>query len=261
LFVVAIIVVIASFIITTVFKQKIHKTKTLLLRAVDNIRKNYYDTALTNLINAYKIKKDQRILDIIIEFSKEFKPSEQNEIEILEITTSNQKKSKEKDKKLTDILNQIQIVTNYIIKHQNLIKTSLEKITDLQKQSKEVKDTVILNEYSSLIKRYNDIIELENSKISFYSKAKGELLKLKENHIITQKLLTEKRELETLEDSLLEKSIIESNEKEMSIEDFVSYENAYLEAIKEYSEQISTSRNQNLFEEVIQTFKDKTNML
>jgi len=153
------------------------------------------------------------------------------------------------------------IVADYIAKHKNVIVKSKKKIVDLEQQLLKTKELTLKSEYQKLIKRYEDIIDLENSKIQFYQKAQNELFNLKENHIVTHKLLDEKQELEGLENSLLEKSILESYNSEMTIDDFISYESSYLEAIKEYSETVSNSSDQNLFEDVIQNFKDKTEFL
>ncbi|MEA3450525.1 MAG: hypothetical protein U9Q83_01325, partial [Bacteroidota bacterium] len=198
---------------------------------------------------------------IILEFSEKYELNSEQKSKMNSHMMNNEKDLKKDDPKLFEILKQIKLVADYIAKHNIVINKSQKKIMDLQQQTLKAKDFRFKSEYDKLVKRYDDIIELENSKIKFYQKAQNELLNLKENHIVTQKLLDEKNELEGLENTLLEKSIIESYDSEMTIDDFIKYESSYLEAIKEYSETVSNSSNQNLFEDVIQDFNHKTEFL
>ncbi|MBN2892056.1 MAG: hypothetical protein JXL97_09330 [Bacteroidales bacterium] len=245
--------------VLNIFKGKYKRASHLIIEAIDFIKKSQFNAALDKMIDAYKITKDKDLLQIIIDFANDYPPNAQQDILIMEITFGNEKKTNIKDKKLQEILNQLSSISKYILKHKEVVVSVLKKINDLKMNLAGTKDERIRKEYSVLIKRYDDIIELENSKINFYEKTKDELLKLKENHVITQKLLLEKEELRNLEDRLLEKSIKETYDTD--INDFLSYETAYLEAIKEYSEQISSTGDQNLFQDIITSFNDRTELL
>jgi hypothetical protein len=158
-------------------------------------------------------------------------------------------------------MEQIDNVSKYIQKHRSTIDKSWNKIGELQKNIKNISDNRLITQYQQVIERYKSIIELENAKIDFYIKALDELLLLKQNHIYTQNLIAEKQELEKLESSILEKSYKEAYETNMSVDDFLLYENTYLEALKEYSDELSLSGDVDLFEEVIEKFKTKTALL
>lgn len=254
-------VILTLLFVLNFFKRKQEKSVHFLLKAIDNIRKNQYELALDKMLEAYKLNKSEELLQVIIDFSNKYPPNVEQEILIAEFTLKGNKNDKVNDKKLAEILSQIHNISEYILKHKKFIVSSSKKISELKSSVTNTEEERLKTEYKSLVKRYQDIIELENSKIEFYSKAKNELIELKNNHIVTQKLFKEKEELKDLEDTLLEKSIEESNNTEMTVNDFISYENAYLEAIQEYSEKISSSRNQNLFEDIIRSFKDKTELL
>lgn len=261
LFVYAVIfgIIIALFFILNIFKRKHLKAKHLLLKAIESIRKSRFSEALDFMLDAYQLSKDEELLNVIKDFTATYPPNPEQDIRITELTLKKSRNKRVKDKKLQEILDQIKNVSDYILKHKEIIANSFLKIKDLKNNVTNTRDERLRSEYAAIINRYEAIIDLENSKIEFYSKAKDELLKLKENHLITQKLLLEKQQLRDLEDSLLEKSIKESYDS--GIDDFINYETAYLEAISEYSEQISSSGDHNLFEDVIRSFNDKTEFL
>ncbi len=254
-------IIIVLFIFVGLFKHKHEKARRLINKAIGKIRNNRYNEALDLLLDAYDLSNDEQLFEIILNISKEMVLTPEQDIRITDFMLKNQKDEKTKDKKLQEIISQIKSVSNYILKHKEVIVKSNHKIAELEKSYSSTSDQMLVNEYKAISKRYEDIIELEKSKIDFYSKAQSELLKLKDNHIITQKLMKEKEELKNFEDNLLEKSIEESYNTGMSLNDFISYETAYLQAIQEYSEQISSSSNHNIFEDVIRSFNDKTELI
>lgn len=262
-YVVLLVIIMASFFAINFFKRKQRKSYHLLLQAIEFIRKMQYSLALDKMIEAYELSKNEDLLQIIKDFSAEYPPNTEQEILITEYILNSKKtnKNKNKDKKLQEILHQIQNVSEYILKHKKSIVNSKKKIIELTKNETNTSEERLKTEYKSLINRYDDIIELENSKIAFYSKAENQLIKLKNNHIENRKILLEKEELRNLEDNLLEKSIAEEYNTENNIGDFITYENAYLEAIEEFSEQISSTGDQNIFEDIIRSFNDKTEFL
>ncbi len=251
----------ATLVLLNTHKKKQRQNEYLLHRAITEIRNQNFQKALDYMLSVHENIQNDRLWTIILEFSEKYKPSETQQSRMSSEMIKNEKDIEKDDPKLFEILKQIKLVADYITKHQNIIKQSRQKIINLNQQLNKTMETKLRTEYEKLIKRYNDIIELEESKISFYNKAQKELLKLKENHILSQKLLDEKQELEGLENSLLEKSVHEAYSTDMSIDDFISYETSYLEAIKEYSETVSNSSDQNLFEDIIQKFNDKTELL
>ncbi len=252
---------IGLFIWSLISSSSIKKSKKYLNKALRLYRKKNYTKTLDFLLEAYKLNKNKRLWSLIINFSKNHKPNPEQQKIISELEFEKEEDRFKKDKKLSKIMQQILNVNNFITKHGEIVSNSWQKINKLKNQMQNTQDGRILKEYKSLIKRYEDIVALEQFKIEFYTKAKDELLKLKENHIITQNLAKEKEELLSLEDEILEKSIKEEYSSDMSVSDFITYENAYLEAFDEYSENISSSANQNLFEELTQSFKDKTKLL
>lgn len=259
------IIILAAFVGAFVWLNSLRKKQKnnvyVLNRAINEIRNNNYSVALDYMLTVYYHTHDQKLWSIIVDFSEKYNLSFDKQNARANVNKESEKDIKKKDPKLFEIIKQIKTVADYISKHLNIIEKIRKKISDLKEQIFNTNENRLKMEYEKLIKRYNDIIELEKSKIDFYEKAQNELLKLKENHIVTQKLLNERQELEGLENSLLEKSIYEAMDPDMGIDEFICYESAYLEAIKEYSEPVSNSSDQNLFEDVILKFKDKTNLL
>lgn len=262
---IALIAAIAGVIVLLIWSSKIssktRRAKNYLQRALKTYKTKDYVTTMNLLLDAYEILKIKKLWNLIISLAQEQTPTLEQQSRIAEFEYKKDEQVYKNDKKLAEIMQQIITVGDYIKKHGDVISNSWNKISELKLQLQGTSDNRLLSEYNSLIKRYEDIVGLEQSKIEFYTKAKNELLKLKENHLITQKLIKEKEELLNLEDSILEKSIHEEYTSDMSVNDFIVYENAYLDAIKEYSETISTSANHNLFEEITQNFKDKTKLL
>ncbi len=241
--------------------EKRKKMRTYALKAINFLRSNNPVSAFDYLMKAYKIDENNILFGILqdIELSYDLLPEQHAEMN--EILFERTKKNRKKDEKLYEILTQIAKISDFIKKHRNTIDKSWQKINELQEKLKYIADTRLQAEYQQLISRYKAIIELENSKINFYAKALDELLILKENHIHTQNLLAEKRELETLENSVLEKSYKEAYETDLSVDDFLLYEKTYLEALKEYAEELSSANDEHLFDEIIEKFKIKTELL
>lgn len=260
-FIIIIAVFVGAFTWLNSVRKKQKNNIYLLNRAINEIRNANYKSALDYMLTVYYRISNEKLWTIILDFSRKYKLDFEKQNAAVTINNESEKDIKKKDPKLFEIIKQIKTLTDYISKHSKIIEKSRKKISDLKEQIFNTNESKLKLEYEKLIKRYNDIIELEKSKIDFYGKAQNELLKLKENHIVTQKLLNERQELEGLENSLLEKSIYEAMDPEMGIDEFISYESAYLDAIKEYSETVSNSSDQNLFEDVILEFKDKTKRL
>ncbi len=239
--------------------SKKEKTKNVLQTAISNLKKQEFSHATDRMLEAYDIFKHPTLLNIINNFTKVNPANREQYLKILEINLEKSHTPKKKDEKLQEIENQQDNIDNFLNKHKETKQKSLTKINELRTNITNTPNERLKNEYQTFISRYEDIVELENSKIDFYLKAKEELLKLRENHIITQKILFEEKELKTLEDDLLEKSIKESYESEIT--DFINYETSYLEAINQYSERISDSSSQNIFEDIITEFEIKTKIL
>lgn len=253
--------IVVLFIWSVKSSSKTRRAKSYLQQALKAYKAKNISATMDLMLDAYEILKIKKLWNLIISLAQEQTPTPEQQNRIAEFEYQKDEEIYKKDTKLAEIMQQILSVGDYITKHGEVIKNSWNKISELKVQLKGTSDTRLVSEYNSLIKRYEDIVALEQSKIEFYSKTKDELLKLKENHLITQKLMKEKEELLNLEDQILEKSIQEEYTADMSVNDFIVYENAYLEALKEYSETISTSANHNLFEEITQNFKDKTKLL
>ena len=69
-------------------------------------------------------------------------------------------------------------------------------------------------------------------------------------------LQNEKAKLIDFENNLLEKTIKEQYSSE--VEDFLTFETVYLQTLQEYTKNISLSENNNIFEQLTQEFKNKT---
>ncbi len=241
--------------------SKYKKSKKYLKEALKFYKTRHYVMAMDGLLKAYSLKKIEQLWDLIIQLAQEHTPTAQQQSKIAEFEYAKNEKKYKKDEKLSEIIEQIMNATNYLRKHNQIIKNISNKISELQVKLQSINDVRISSEYQTLIKRYNDIIALEESKIVFYSKAKNDLEMLKENHLVSQNLMQEKEELRNWENTILEKSIKEQYDADASVSDFITYENAYLDALKEFAEPISSSGDQNLFEEITQNFKDKTKLL
>jgi len=258
---ISIVGILVLFVWSVKNSSKTKKAKKQLQNALKSYKTKDIVKTMDLLLEAYKVLRLRKLWNLIIGLAQEQKPTPEQQAIIVEFEFEKDQDIYKNDEKLADIMQQILNVGNYITKHGEVISNSWKKIKELKVQLQATSDTRLIAEYNSLIKRYDDIVALEQSKIEFYSKAKNELLMLKENHLVTQKLMKEKEELKNLEDKILEKSIQEQYNVDMSVNDFIFYENAYLEALKEYSEPISSTGNQNLFEEISQNFKDKTKLL
>lgn len=254
-------ILIGTFIFFAIQSFKRKKTKKLLRKAIKYQKNGDYKNTIDILLKAYKMSKNDKIWEIIIEYIKQYPPNKQQQHTILLTELKKEGIKDKKDKKLSEILQQIANTSNYIKKHLDIINNVIEKIKNLKIKLIILTNEKLLAEYQDIIQRYENIIELEKAKINFYEKAKDELHKLKENHLITNQLHKEKEELKTFEDQILEKTVAEQYNTEMTVNEFIIYENAYLDALNEYSESISTSGNQNIFKEMTDSFKTKTKLI
>ena len=237
-------------------KKKLSMAKSNIIWAIEYISKNKKNEALDSLLNAIELYQNPILWNCILELSQSFNSPANLVIRTIEIENKFFYKKAPKNDKIQEISKQMNQLIDFIKKHSIIVDKSQKSIENLTNKQKIANDPNFIQEYSSLINRYNNIIELENSKIEFYKQAISNLLKLKQNHINFLNLQQEKAKLVDFENKLLEKTIKEQYSRD--VEDFLLFENTYLQTLQEYSKDISLSENNNIFEQLTQEFKNKT---
>jgi len=231
------------------------KLKTYVYKSIDALKRNSYNESFDWLLNAYNVRKNDFLIEIMNNFACDFNISALQKAFLTKMQIKKDKKENKKDKNYLKLLDQLDQTSSYILMHNKSIEESIEKIRMLEKKLNTIDEKMMRKEYTDLIKRYNDIISLENSKMQFYSKAQNQLYDLKRKHLMNKELIMEKEKLRNFEDSILEKSIVESYDD--NIDKFIFYEAEYLKALKEYSQTLSVSSDENLFDEIIRDFELK----
>lgn len=232
------------------------KSKTYILKSVESLNKNNYTDSFDWLLNAYAVQKNKSLLEIMNNFANDFSISSLQKAILSKIQFKEERKDKKNDENYRKLLEQLEQISTYILKHNALIKESSKKIKSLEDKLTNINDETMKREYKKLIERYKNIVKLESSKIEFYSKAQSQLFDLKKKHLLNKELIMEKEKLRSFEDTVLEKSIAESYKKG-SVDEFIFYEAEYLKALGEYSETLSVSTDENIFDELIRDFETK----
>ena len=251
---IAIAIIIAAILIN-LFSNNKGKRKTYLLRAKQYLIQNQLDLALKNMLIAYDIASNDNLLNLMSDFIEDFNVSPENKAKVIQLIVEKEMPKSKKDKDYLKILEKLKQTADYLTKHQHTIDESRTKIKELNEKIRNLKDKKMLNEFQKLVERYENIIMLELAKINFYNKAQDELIKLRNKHLLNKELIKEKENLMKLEDKLLEKSLSESYSG--SIDGFIIYEREFLKALDEYSETLSVSTDQNIFDEVMKEFQNK----
>lgn len=251
-----IVLVLLTLYLLNFFGSKKGKVKTLILKSIDALKRNNYTKSFDYLLNAYEIIKDKLLLEIMNNFAYDFSISPLQKATLTQIQIKEEKKDKKNDENYRKLLEQLEQISAYIIKHNASIEESSKKIKSLEDKLTNINDETMQREYQKLIERYKNIVKLESSKIAFYSKAQNQLYDLKKKHLLNKELIMEKEKLRNFEDSILEKSIAESYKKG-SVDEFILYETEYLKALGEYSETLSVSADENIFDELIRDFETK----
>ena len=251
---IAIAIIIAAILIN-LFSSNKGKRKTYLLRAKQYLIQNQLDLALKNMLIAYDIASNDNLLNLMSDFIEDFNVSPENKAKVIQLIVEKEMPKSKKDKDYLKILEKLKQTADYLTKHQHTIDESRTKIKELNEKIRNLKDQKMLNEFQKLVERYENIIMLELAKINFYNKAQDELIKLRNKHLLNKELIKEKENLMKLEDKLLEKSLSESYSG--SIDGFIIYEREFLKALDEYSETLSVSTDQNIFDEVMKEFQNK----
>lgn len=231
-----------------------HKAAGHLRRAIDYIRKEKYPEALGEMIKANNAYPNMVLEDLIKDFSTFYNLNNFNEIDFVE-----REIKKTKDKKLIKILTEIKKTLSYITEHTNQLHTIKNKISDLTKEKQQAPDPY-KKELQNIIDRYENIRQLEEAKISFYNEMKSELWQLHKQYLYRNKIELERQKLSDLEKQFLNDSVLESMEANEKTS-FVDYENAYLDALAQYSDEINDISSSDLFEEVRREFENKRNSL
>lgn len=237
-------------------QKKLSLAKSNIIWAIEHISKNKKDAALDSLLKAVEFYPNVALWHCVLELSQSFNPLAKQVIKTIEIENKFFSKISPKIDKIQEISKQMNQLIDLIKKHSIIIDNSRKQIENLENKQKLTNEPTFLQEYSNLINRYQNIIDLENSKIEFYKQALCNLLKLKQNHINYLNLQQEKARLDDFENKLLEKTIKEEYSSE--VEDFLMFESTYLQTLQQYTKDISLSENNNIFEHLTQEFNRKT---
>ncbi len=233
------------------------KLEKYLTEAKENLLSGNISAMLHNLFLAYKLHPYDEIYEIMLDIVNNYRVDPEARAKVLSIVIEKDAEDLKNDKNYQKIIEKLNKIAVYLKKSNEIIKESEEKINELKDRIKLVQDNNQKHEFIEIIKRYENIIKLEKSKINFYEKAQDELIKLRNKHLLNQEIIREKEKLLKLEDKLLEKSLSESYGD--SIDGFIIYEREFLKALDEYSETLSVSTDQNIFDEVMREFQNKVN--
>ena len=225
-----------------------------LRRAIDFIRTKDYASALNSMIIANKAYPNRVLEDLIKDFSSFYDLENYSEMDMLE-----REISKTKDKKNLRILSEIKKTLKYLAEHTEKLNSIKQKITSLRQEMIQAPDTY-KPELQDIINRYENLRQLEEAKISFYNELKNELWQLHRQYLYRNKIEQERQRLSDLEKEYLTDSVIESMEADER-KGFVDYENAYLDALAEYSDEINGVTSTDLFDEIRREFENKKSNL
>ncbi len=253
------IAVIVGALLANLLSSNKGKRKTYLIKAKQNLMQSQIDLALENMLIAYDIASNDKLLNLMSDFIEDFNVLPEYKAKVVSLIVEKEMPHAKKDKDYRKILEKLKQTADYLTKHQQTINESRGKIRELNEKIRNLKDQRMLAEFQKLIERYENIISLELAKIDFYNKAQDELIKLRNKHLLNKELIKEKEKLLKLEDRLLEKSLSESYSN--SIDGFIIYEREFLKALDEYSETLSVSTDQNIFDEVMREFQNKVNLI
>jgi hypothetical protein len=238
-----------------IFKKNItfNKEKAKAFDMLKQAKKHYpdnIDKVVELLFKANNILKTVQISELI-------KKLPQTEIsqELIELELLRQEQNNANDPKLSEIINETIKVLQYLINHKQELKLLEEKKSNIIKDKNQAPEHY-KDELNNLITRYERIIDLEKSKISFYQQLYSELKQLKKDYYYRNKLIQEYEFLRKLEERYLSSSLRESQEAEAK-NDFLDYQNAYLQALSKYAEEINNSESLDIFENLRKDFEKK----
>ncbi len=188
-------------------KRKTVKAQNKLDEVYHNFRTNNIKAALEILISVYETHHNSRLLEFIFLFSTHYRPDFTQQSQIVNLEYSQLKSSKKYDKKLIGILNQIMDEYENIDNVNLIIAKANKRIEDLKEDFDfDDKDNEFAVEFAKITNRYQEIISNSQKKKEDARSKIEQLLKLKKNFAINQKLLKAKEELKKLEDELWEDS-------------------------------------------------------
>ncbi len=236
------------------FNPKKIKAIKLLDKAKKYVKSNQLEQAIMLIIQANNLVNSLQITELLKKLTNNDKFQELYEIQIIQ-----QKLNSIKDPKLKQIFTELLNVLNFIYQHKQQLSQLEQKQSQLKTELINAPETY-KDELNQLITRYDNLIKLEKSKIEFYLQLKDELNQLYKNYIYQNKIQQEYEFLNQLESSYLSNSIKEDIEAD-SKTDFVDYQNAYLKALAETANQVNSTQNQDLFEEIRNNFKQKKQQL
>ncbi len=225
-----------------------------LRHAIGFINNKDFVSALNEMILANKAYPNKVLEDLIKDFSSFYDLENYFEMDMIE-----REISKTKDKKNLKILSEIKKTLKYLTDHTEKLNSINQKIASLRQEMMQVPDTY-KQEIEDIINRYENLKQLEEAKISFYNKLKNELWQLHRQYLYRNKIEQERQRLSVLEKEYLTDSVIESMEADER-KSFVDYENAYLDALSEYSDEINGVTSTDLFDEVRREFENKKSNL
>ncbi len=236
------------------FNPKKIKAIKLLENAKKYIKSNQLDEAIMLIIQANSLVNSPQITDLLKQLTEDDKYQELYDIQIIQ-----EKLSGIQDQKLKNILTELLNVLNFLYQHKKQLSQLQNKQSQLKLELVNAPENY-KDELNQLINRYDNLINLEKSKIEFYKQLKSELNQLYKNYIYQNKIQKEYEFLNQLESNYLSSSIKEDMEAETKA-NFVDYQNAYLKALSEIASQVNTTQNQDLFEQIRNNFEQKKQQL
>ncbi len=226
------------------------KFRKKLKQALEAYKNNDLIQLIRLLNEAYLIIPNKTLSQLIRQVSRDYDLQEYADIEFV-----SKEKEKVSDPTARQILDEMLKVLNYLIEHKIQLHNLKAKKAQLEEEMRKAPSQYTAD-VKRLIERYENIIKLEQSKIELYKKLKGELKDVYNNYIYSNKLMKEYRFIEELEDRYLSSSVKDSLDADDK-KDFIQYHSTYLETLAEYADQINTTNNQDLFEEIREEFENK----
>ena len=228
-------------------KKKNSIAKQRLDDAFDYSRIDNVKATIENLVQAYQSVKNSRLLEFIFIYATQYHPGFKLQSTITSLELNKLKAQKTKDKQLIEILKHIVSTTNDIERHKNFISKSNLKIKHLHEEINQTEEQELLVEFNVIIKRYEGIVSKGKEKIKKDEQKVENLLKLKNNFIISKRIKQARAELIQMEDEFWTNSIsdeytpeynedkinsvIEKNKKEESTQRILKNHKTHIEKI------------------------------
>ena len=249
LFIIGIISIIDILVIAYLFslKKKHSIAKQRLDDAFDYSRIDNVKATIENLVQAYQNVKNYRLLEFIFIYATQYRPDFKLQSEITSLELNKLKAQKTKDKQLIEILKHILNTTSDIERHKNFISKSNLKIKHLKEEINQTEEQELLDEFNIIIKRYEGIVLKGQEKIKKDEQKVKNLLKLKNNFIISKRIKQAREELIQMEDEFWTNSIsdeyttdynedkiktaIQKNKKEESTQQILRNHKSHIERI------------------------------